>query len=602
MRSFLIFLALGISSECFIVRRHRRGADAEAPMARRLSSEIRRKQPLILELLGPLAFGKKNGDDAKVNLPMIGKFGLGDVTQTVAKFTPEGMENQPLNAGTFDLGDTPQLGYMDRETTMGKSSGSSSKMSIGGLGKIELGEASEQGTGLLDFSKSLFPFLELPPLKNDTTPDYTNSNVDPSLGNIYYPKSRSYLNDLEYKVSTAENPSEVLLPISSTKGRYPKLVGNSEESPLENPYESSKPSPFRQKAFASRTEQVEDKDLLGASEDDDEDETPKKEGFIAQKGKQVDTEESVSPDLLNAQQRVAQVTSKKSLNSLGLSAREVYALCAKFAPVANLHCYKSKVESQFLERCRGYLQDCADFNAKARPLGAIANSFSSGVGLTYYDWAVNGIPYYAVNEEGGVGNGHHGKVDFGSWGGGYSDNLGVRDYWSGTQEYGANWYEGLYGYKTGWSVPLVQSLGVEGGQGAQVSVPIKEGELGRPISITNGYHVGPYIGLADRVGVDWLNGGVSFNKGFAVPLIGVGVNSGVGVGFPSVGTIMQKMGLNGVETLNLMAQQAAAETAEAANNRGTFSSSSSSSTRISARPAPVVQVPSIHSLLNRYRY
>lgn len=38
-----------------------------------------------------------------------------------------------------------------------------------------------------------------------------------------------------------------------------------------------------------------------------------------------------------------------------------------------------------------------------------------------------------------------------------------RDYWSQFQEVGANWYDGKYGYKNGWTMPLVQSLGVEGG-------------------------------------------------------------------------------------------------------------------------------------------
>ncbi|VDN34196.1 unnamed protein product [Cylicostephanus goldi] len=46
----------------------------------------------------------------------------------------------------------------------------------------------------------------------------------------------------------------------------------------------------------------------------------------------------------------------------------------------------------------------------------------------------NGIPYYPVNEERSVGNGHTGRVDFGSWGGGYSGNLGARDFWSQTVE------------------------------------------------------------------------------------------------------------------------------------------------------------------------
>uniref|UniRef100_A0A0N4X3Y5 SCP domain-containing protein n=1 Tax=Haemonchus placei TaxID=6290 RepID=A0A0N4X3Y5_HAEPC len=277
------------------------------------------------------------------------------------------------------------------------------------------------------------------------------------------------------------------------------------------------------------------------------------EGFIheASKEKAVDT---------HTLQNLAAATGRVPLAQLGLSEKEIYTLCARFAPIAAKHCYLPKVEEQFLEKCRGYNQDCAQFQAQARPLGAVANAFSSGVGLTYYNWDVNGIPYYAVNEEGSIGNGHNGKVDFGSWGGGYSSNLGVRDYYSQTQEYGANWYEGLYGYKTGWSIPVVQSAGVEGGGGTQVHVPLKEGELGRPIQATSGYHVGPYFGYADRVGVDWYNGGVSFNRGVASPFVGIGVNSGTAVGFPSIGTIMSRVGIKDMDQLAQMVAAAGART------------------------------------------
>lgn len=82
---------------------------------------------------------------------------------------------------------------------------------------------------------------------------------------------------------------------------------------------------------------------------------------------------------------------------------------------------------------------------------------------------MKGIPYYPINEEGAIGAGRLMNVPFGSWGGGYSDHIGVRDYWSQYQEIGANWYEGKYGYKSGWSVPLVQSLGIEGDTHAVVS-------------------------------------------------------------------------------------------------------------------------------------
>ncbi|GMT13332.1 hypothetical protein PFISCL1PPCAC_4629, partial [Pristionchus fissidentatus] len=227
-------------------------------------------------------------------------------------------------------------------------------------------------------------------------------------------------------------------------------------------------------------------------------------------------------------------------SELGINKRELLALCAKFAPIAEQQCYKAEVAPEYTDKCRGYQYDCQEFMARSRPLGAIANAFSSGVGLTYYSWGVNGVPYYPINEEGGIGGGSHGKVDFGSYGGGYSYNNGVRDFFSENGEAGANWYEGIYGSKTGWSVPIVQSLGVEGGGGTMVHVPLKEGDFGKPIQASTGYHVGPYFGIADRVGVDWLEGGVSVNRGFAVPIAGVSVNTGVGLGFPGVGQLMRQ--------------------------------------------------------------
>ncbi|ETN73759.1 hypothetical protein NECAME_13457 [Necator americanus] len=83
----------------------------------------------------------------------------------------------------------------------------------------------------------------------------------------------------------------------------------------------------------------------------------------------------------------------------------------------------------------------------------------------------------------------------------------------------------------------------------EVVVPLKEGEIGRPIQATNGYHVGPYFGVADRVGVDWYNGGVSWNRGVASPFVGVGVNSGTSIGFPSIGTIMNRIGVTNMDQL-----------------------------------------------------
>ena len=67
-------------------------------------------------------------------------------------------------------------------------------------------------------------------------------------------------------------------------------------------------------------------------------------------------------------------------------------------------------------------------------------------------------------------------------------NYKFRDYWSQHQEVGANWVDGKYGYKNGWSVPLVQSLGVEGGQHNTVSVPLTGPNAGS-VMVDNGYKV-----------------------------------------------------------------------------------------------------------------
>ncbi|XGW08577.1 hypothetical protein V3C99_011139, partial [Haemonchus contortus] len=539
-RRLLLALPIFLFTEA-LPGRYRR----QAPFAHSLR-EIRRRPPVILQAIGPLAFGKRDGDDAKMEIPGFGTFGVGDVKSSIARFVPAGTNDEIANGGTFELADKPNLGYMDRETTVGKAGGSTGKMSLGGIGTFHVGQEKEQGTGLLDFSKALFPFLELPALKTEEQPNpYTSDN--PALAEIYYPKPKSYVEEAEKQMEN--NPPPPKTPFTEIED---KTVNDEEvEAETGNPFDKIKTRlgyPDKLRVHAAKTH-IDEPDLycmdLLPKKDPFREGADDNEGFIHE----VSKEKAVDTLTL---QNMAAATGRVPLSQLGLSEKEIYTLCARFAPIAAKHCYLPKVEEQFLEKCRGYNQDCAKFQAQARPLGAVANAFSSGVGLTYYNWDVNGIPYYAVNEEGSIGNGHNGKVDFGSWGGGYSSNLGVRDYYSQTQEYGANWYEGLYGYKTGWSIPIVQSAGVEGGGGTQVHVPLKEGELGRPIQATSGYHVGPYFGYADRVGVDWYNGGVSFNRGVASPFVGIGVNSGTAVGFPSIGTIMSRVGIKDMDQLAQM--------------------------------------------------
>uniref|UniRef100_A0A7I4Y212 Secreted protein n=1 Tax=Haemonchus contortus TaxID=6289 RepID=A0A7I4Y212_HAECO len=213
-------------------------------------------------------------------------------------------------------------------------------------------------------------------------------------------------------------------------------------------------------------------------------------------------------------------------------------LCARFVPTVRKHCFDKRTAKEYVKRCAAYFHDCQSFLPKSDPLYNIANAFNSNVGLNLGTVEVNGIPYYPINEEGSIGVGRVANVPFGSWGGGYSENLGVRDYWSQTMEVGANWYEGKYGYKSGWSVPLVQSLGIEGDTHALVSVPTKQGELGKPIGVDVGGGVGPYYQQNQHVGVDYLNGKVGTNFGVGVPFAGVGVNTGLGISFPSVNDVV----------------------------------------------------------------
>ncbi|KAK6060781.1 hypothetical protein COOONC_01559 [Cooperia oncophora] len=292
---------------------------------------------------------------------------------------------------------------------------------------------------------------------------------------------------------------------------------------------------------------------------------------------------------LPEQHTPSQIEPRPENRDVHRKAMALEALCARFQPTVRKHCYGRGTAREYARRCAAYFHDCQSFLPRSDPLYSIANAFNSNVGLNLgtvedcqsflprsdplYSIAnafnsnvglnlgtveVNGIPYYPINEEafhlalapplpplvdfaymvlGSIGVGRVANVPFGSWGGGYAENLGVRDYWSQTMEVGANWYEGKYGYKSGWSVPLVQSLGVEGDTHAVVSVPIKQGELGKPIGVDVGGGVGPYYQQNQHVGVDYMNGQVGTNFGVGVPFAGVGVNTGLGVSFPSVNDI-----------------------------------------------------------------
>ncbi|VDN23405.1 unnamed protein product, partial [Cylicostephanus goldi] len=237
---------------------------------------------------GPLAVGKRNGDDAKVALPGLGTFGVGDVKSTMAKFIPAGMSDETPNGGTYDLADKPNLGYMDRETTAGKTSGSLSKvslsvirnkyssskaahMSFGGIGTLQVGEEKEQGTGLLDFSKTYVQ-------------EERHTAVDPRLGELYYPKPKSYVDEAEKLLEA--NPPTPATPFKEIK----EIKSGEVDFPSENPFDmiKSRPGyPGRARVHAVKTAATEDDDLLPIKEPFED---KSSEGFIKQKSKEKFTE------------------------------------------------------------------------------------------------------------------------------------------------------------------------------------------------------------------------------------------------------------------------------------------------------------------------
>ncbi|KAE9549905.1 hypothetical protein FO519_006889 [Halicephalobus sp. NKZ332] len=473
------------------------------PIVEEERDEIRRApldfSPLTPEGFGntpgksPLAIGKSIGNTANFEVPGLGTLGLGASSADIAKFIPSGASDSTPNEGTFQIGDSEQ-GFSQGETGTGRLRERHGRISVAGLGTFDVGRKSENGGMIENFLNGLIPKIPEPPggIENPR-PSSTLINSEPQevpSSNFYY--SNAYEGDSK---------------------KYEKLM----------------------KDFERKTK-------LALDNKSDEIEKKGENGFVEQEGFE---EEEITPQVLTVNQLRSTVT-HVPISQLGLQRDQIEALCQKFSVIAAQYCYGTKIPENFIEKCRSYSSDCAAFIEEKKPLGAIANSFSSNVGLTYFNVGVNGIPYYAVNEEGSVGVGHNGKVDFGSWGGGYSDSLGVKDFWSQTGEFGANWYEGLYGYKTGWRVPIVSQLGIEGGGGTHVHVPIKEGSLGQPIQVSNGYHVGPYVGLAESVGVDWYNGGVSSSQGFSLPIVGVNGNAGTSIGFPSLGTAMRAMGLGNV--------------------------------------------------------
>ncbi|TMS34446.1 hypothetical protein L596_002038 [Steinernema carpocapsae] len=524
----ILFLAVLIQSKLHGYSRWKRGVDAETielicdrrpDLPYCLHANDRRRFPFTTSTItgkSPIAFGKSTGNDAKFDIPGIGTLGLGQVNTDVAKFIPEGASGT-ANGGRFDL-DGHKLEYMDSESATGSVKGKRGRLSIAGIGTFDVSKQAERGSGFSQLFEQLLPFQAV----DGSVGREFEATPDP-LSQQKFPEFRG-----NYAISATQPPSIYnLISRPSTAPVAPTLVSSTEPTHLSSERKSS------EVVHGAKT--LSEEEDLPPKKNSDTD-----EGFIEQDSKEIGPpRDNTRPVPLSP----VQIQRTVSLKDLGLSKEEVKRICAKFTVQAAKHCYGTEIKKEYLDRCRSYMADCGDYIAERKPLGAIANAYSSSVGVTYYNWGINGIPYYAINEEGGISNGHNGKADFGSWGGGYSENVGVRDFWTQTGEFGGNWYEGTYGHKTGWRVPIAQQFGAEGGQGSQVYIPVKEGDLGKPMGFSRGFFVGPYVGTAEKVGVDWLNGAVSQSQGIALPIVGVNANAGSSIAFPSLGSIMNNMGL-----------------------------------------------------------
>ena len=88
-------------------------------------------------------------------------------------------------------------------------------------------------------------------------------------------------------------------------------------------------------------------------------------------------------------------------------------------------------------------------------------------------------------------------------------------------------------FQNHWNIPLVQSLGVEGGQHNTVSFPLHGKDAGN-LKVDNGYGVGGYYQQNDHVGVNYKSGDVKHTFGVSSPFVGAGFQTGQAVAFPGL--------------------------------------------------------------------
>ena len=205
-------------------------------------------------------------------------------------------------------------------------------LNLGGVGKFEVGKKAEQGAGIANFLDSFIPKIPDPPGGIDNPRPASDANDDTSEA---APSSNYYSN-----------------AYSGNSEKYKELIREFEKK-------------SSNKAFGAKTAPPQEKDVF---KDD--------EGFIEQEAFE---EDKLQPQHMTIQELQA---GHVPLSQLGLKKEQIQALCQKFSVIAAQVCYGTKIEPQFLDKCRGYSTDCAGYISEAKPLGAVANAFNSGVGIT----------------------------------------------------------------------------------------------------------------------------------------------------------------------------------------------------------------------------
>lgn len=76
------------------------------------------------------------------------------------------------------------------------------------------------------------------------------------------------------------------------------------------------------------------------------------------------------------------------------SNRHLFMLCRRFLPFARAHCHRERTPPKFVERCRGYFQDCDRYIIRADPLQEAARALQMNVRYGNHEFPFQSFPQY----------------------------------------------------------------------------------------------------------------------------------------------------------------------------------------------------------------